>query len=138
MNYYEKIVILNPNIDDSAAEETIQRIRDVITKQGGEVFKTDNWGRRRLAYELNKHSKGNYVLLLFKAPPATILELEKLCKVIDTIIKFMVVRLVHKKQIEALTAVPVPEKDESAPAPAAEQQAPASEEAAAPAESDNV
>jgi hypothetical protein len=78
------------------------------------------------------------VLLLFKAPPATILEIEKLCKVIDTIIKFMVVRLLHKKQIEALTAVPVPEKDESAAAPAAEQPAPASEEAAAPTESDNV
>lgn len=105
MNYYEKIVIIDPNVDDAAAEETVQRIRDVIVKQGGEIFKTENWGRRKLAYELNKHPKGNYVLLLFKAPPSTILELERLCKVIDTIIKFMVVKLTSKKQIEAATAV---------------------------------
>ncbi len=103
MNYYEKIVILDPNIDDTAVEETVQKIKDVIVKQGGEIFKTDNWGRRKLAYEMNKHAKGNYVLLLFKAPPSTILELEKLSKVVDAIFKFMVVKLTHKKQIEAVT-----------------------------------
>jgi small subunit ribosomal protein S6 len=106
MNYYEKIVILDPNLDDTAAEETVQRIKDVIVKQGGEILKTDNWGRRKLAYELNKHQKGNYILLLFKAPPSTILELEKLSKVVDTIIKFMVVKLTNKKQIEAVTVTP--------------------------------
>ena len=106
MNYYEKIVILDPNLDDNAVEETAQRIRDVILKQGGEIFKSENWGRRRLAYQLNKHQKGTYLFLVFKCPPATILELEKLCKVIDPIIKFMVVKLTHKKQIEAATAAP--------------------------------
>ena len=106
MNYYEEIVILDAGLDDAAAEESVQRIRDVIVKQGGEILKTENWGRRKLAYELNKHQKGNYVLLLFKAPPATITELENLSKVVDSIIKFMVVRLVKKKQIEAVTAAP--------------------------------
>ncbi|UCD35710.1 MAG: 30S ribosomal protein S6, partial [Nitrospiraceae bacterium] len=61
MNYYEKIVILDPNLDDNAVEETAQRIRDVILKQGGEIFKSENWGRRRLAYQLNKHQKGTYL-----------------------------------------------------------------------------
>jgi small subunit ribosomal protein S6 len=104
MNYYEKIVILDPNIDDTAVEETVQRIKDVIIKEGGEIFKTDNWGRRKMAYELNKHKKGNYILLLFQAPPPTILQIEKLCKVIDSIIKFMIVKLTNKKQIAAVTA----------------------------------
>lgn len=104
MNYYEMIVIIDPNLDDKAVEEAVQRIKDVIIKQGGEIFKTDNWGRRKLAYELKKHQKGCYILLLFKAPPATILELEKLNKVVDAIIKFLVVRLTKKKQIEAVTA----------------------------------
>lgn len=106
MNYYEDVVILDPNLDDSAIEETVQRIKDVIIKQGGEIFKTENWGRRKLAYELNKHQKGCYILLLFKAPPPTIAELEKLSKVVDAIVKFMVVRLTKKKQIEAMTAPP--------------------------------
>lgn len=106
MNYYEDMVILDAALDDAAAEETVQRIRDVIVKQGGEILKSENWGRRKLAYELNKHQKGNYFLLLFKAPPSTITELETLSKVVDSIIKFMVVKLTKKKQIEAAIAVP--------------------------------
>jgi small subunit ribosomal protein S6 len=77
-------------------------MKDVIVRQGGEILKSENWGRRKLAYELNKHQKGNYILLLFKAPPSTIIELEKLCKVVDSVIKFMVVKLSKKKQIDAM------------------------------------
>lgn len=106
MNYYEKVMILDPNLDDSTVEETVGRIRDSITKQGGEILRTENWGRRKLAYELNKHQKGNYILLLFKSPPATISEIERLCKVLDPVIKFMVVKLTKKKQIEAALAGP--------------------------------
>ncbi len=102
MNYYEKVMILNPDIDDNAVNETVDRVKNVILSKGGEVLKTENWGRRKLAYELNKHQKGNYVLLFFKSPPDTILELEKLSKVIDPIIKFMVVRIIKKKQIDKM------------------------------------
>ncbi|GBD96633.1 MAG TPA: 30S ribosomal protein S6 [Nitrospirae bacterium] len=102
MNYYEKIVILDPNLEDNAVDETVERIKDLIVRHGGEIFKTEKWGRRKLAYELNKHQKGNYILLLFKSPPSTILELEKLSKVVDPIIKFMVVKLTNKKQIAAI------------------------------------
>jgi small subunit ribosomal protein S6 len=101
MNYYEKVMIIDPNVDDSTVEDTVGKVKDVITRQGGEILKTENWGRRKLAYELNKHQKGSYIFLLFKAPSATISELERLCKVMDPIIKFMVVKLTKKKQIEA-------------------------------------
>jgi len=102
MSYYEKVIIFDSNLDDSAVEETVGRMKDVIVRQGGEILKSENWGRRKLAYELNKYQKGNYILLLFKAPPSTIIELEKLCKVVDSVIKFMVVKLSKKKQIEAM------------------------------------
>jgi small subunit ribosomal protein S6 len=104
MNLYEKIIIIDPNLDDAAADETVGKIKDVIASQGGEILKTENWGRRKLAYELNKHQKGNYILLLFKAPPSTIAAIEKLCKITDTVIKFMVVKLIKKKQIEKVLA----------------------------------
>ncbi len=104
MHYYEQITIIDPNLDDTAIEATVQRIKDVIIKQGGEIIKAENWGRRKLAYELNKYQKGCYIFLLFKSPPSTIVELEKLGKVVDAIIKFMVVRLIKKKQIEAIIA----------------------------------
>ena len=102
MNYYEKVMIFDPNVDDNVVNETVDRVKNVIVSKGGEIFKTDNWGRRKLAYELNKHQKGNYVLLFFKSPPDTILELEKLNKVVDSIIKFMVVRITKKKHIDAM------------------------------------
>jgi len=104
MNLYEKIMILNPGLDTKAVEETVEKVKEKITKQGGEILKSENWGTRKLAYVLNKHDKGIYILLLFKSPPSTILELERFCKVTDTIIKFMVVRLEKKKQIEAVMA----------------------------------
>ncbi len=133
MNYYEKVMILDPDLDDSAAEETVERIKGVITKQGGEIFNIENWGRRKLAYELNKHQKGNYFLLTFKAPPTTILEIEKLCKVVDSIIKFMVVRYVKKKQIEAILPKPTKTDDkDSDTAPVQEETVVSGEEAASP------
>lgn len=102
MDIYEKIVIIDPNIDDTAAEETVGKIKDIIISKGGEILKTENWGRRKLAYILNKHQKGNYILILFKSPPTTILHLERFCKVTDSVIKFMVVKLTKKKQIESV------------------------------------
>lgn len=102
MHLYEKIVILDPDLDDSAAEETVGKIKDIIINKGGEILKTENWGRRKLAYELNKRQKGNYVLLLFTSPPATITDLERFCKVTDPVIKFMVVKITKKKQIESV------------------------------------
>jgi len=132
MNYYEKVMILDANIDDSAAEETVTKIKNMITKQGGEIFNTENWGRRKLAYELNKHQKGNYFLLTFKAPPTTILELEKTCKVLDSIIKFMVVRHLKKKQIESILPKPKTDDKVSDRAPVQEAAVETGEEAGSP------
>ncbi len=126
MNYYEKVMIIDPNLDDSAVDEAVGKVKDIILKEGGEILKTDNWGRRKLAYELNKRKQGNYVLLLFKSPPTTIGKLEKHCKLFETIIKFMIVKLVKPKHIEA--ALPKPA---AAPAKAeAPKEAPAKEEPA--------
>ena len=126
MNYYEKVMIIDPNLDDSAVDETVGKVKDVILKEGGEILKTDNWGRRKLAYELNKRKQGNYVLILFKSPATTILKLEKHCKLFETIIKFMIVKLVKPKHIEA--ALPAPE---AAPAKSdADKETPVTEEAA--------
>jgi len=127
MNYYEKVIIFDQNLDDSAVEETVGKVKDLIVRQGGEILKSENWGRRRLAYALNRHQKGNYILLLFKAPPSTIIELERFCKVVDSIIKFMVVKLTKKKQIEAVLSALTQSsaKDVSKPAQA---KTPASDE----------
>ena len=89
MNWYESMVILNPALNDEEIKSAIDKVSEQITKSDGEVFKADNWGRRKLSYEL------------FKAPSATIGKIESFFKVFDPVLKFMVIRL-GSKQIEAL------------------------------------
>lgn len=122
MNLYEKIMILDPNLDENGVNEVVEKAKEKIIKQGGEILKTENWGSKRLAYQLKKQEKGYFILLLFKAPPLTILELERFSKVTDAIIKIMVVRISKKKQVEAVMAS----------VSAAQGKKPADEQAAAP------
>lgn len=97
MNVYENIVILNAAINDEEMETALSKIKDLITSNGGEVLKIDVWGRRKLAYEINKHKKGLYVLLFFKTSPSTIKKLEDFYKVFDVIVKYMIIKLSHKQ-----------------------------------------
>ena len=101
MNWYESMVILNPALNDEEIKSAIDKVSEQITKSDGEVFKADNWGRRKLSYELNKQKMGIYIFYLFKAPSATIGKIESFFKVFDPVLKFMVIRL-GSKQIEAL------------------------------------
>ncbi|MBI4824007.1 MAG: 30S ribosomal protein S6 [Nitrospirae bacterium] len=100
MNIYENIIILDASLTEEAISESVSKIKDLIEGSGGEILKTDLLGRRKLAYEVNKHSKGFYVLVLFKSPPSLIKKLEDYYKVFDPVIKFMVIRL-EKKQADA-------------------------------------
>src|SRR4030042_1501433 len=118
MNMYENMVILNAGITDEEADAAINKIRELITGQGGEVLKVDVWGRRKLSYEIKKQKKGLYVLLIYKAPPATIKKLEDFYRVSDTILKFMVIKLGVKQvrdleKVEAVSESPVKQKSEA-------------------------
>jgi len=113
VNVYECIVILNAELADESVEASLSKIRDLIAANGGEVLKTDPWGRRRMAYEISKHQRGNYILLLFRAPSATVKKLEDLFKVTDTVVKFMVIKLEKKMREAALKSVVVEAPAES-------------------------
>jgi small subunit ribosomal protein S6 len=101
MNFYENIFILDPKLEEKAIEDTVEKVKNIVTTNGGEVLKSENWGPKRLAYDLKKQNKGVYILLVFKAPPTVISELERFYKVFDSLLKFLVIKL-NKKQIEAL------------------------------------
>jgi small subunit ribosomal protein S6 len=101
MNIYENIIIMNAAISDEEAEAAVTKIKDLVTSQGGEVLKVDVWGRRKLAYDINKQKKGLYVLLIYKTPAATVKKLEDFYKVFDVVLKYMVVKL-EKKQVQEL------------------------------------
>jgi len=100
MRDYESIFILTPTLKEEESEKVGRRMRDIITAGGGQVAAVENWGRKRLAYEVGKHKKGEYVLMRYKAGPDTVAELERNFKLTDSVIKYITVRL----EKEALAA----------------------------------
>ncbi|MCX8070314.1 MAG: 30S ribosomal protein S6 [Thermodesulfovibrionales bacterium] len=101
MNFYEIAVILNPNLSEDEIKSSVEKISNIITSNGGEMLKVDNWGKRKLAYELNKQKFGLYIFFLFKSPSQTIKKIEDYFKVYDIVIKFLVIRLT-KQQLSTL------------------------------------
>jgi small subunit ribosomal protein S6 len=127
MNFYETVVIINPSLGEDEAKAIIDKLTEIVTTTGGEMLKIDVWGKKRLAYEMNKQKMGNYVLLIYKAPSLTVKKLEDYFKVLDVVLKFMVVKL-GIKQIAALP------RDISGLPPVVVEEAAAPAASAAPAE----
>lgn len=96
MNNYESIFVLKPSLEEEARAQMIERFQSVITKSGGELVKTEEWGLRKLAYEIQKLREGYYVLMQFKASPELPKELERNYKIVDEVIRYIVVNLDDK------------------------------------------
>jgi len=91
MNKYETIFIINPSIEEKGIKDLIQKFSDLINNDG-KVESVEELGKKKLAYEIKKHTEGFYVLINFEANPGLIKELERIYKITDEIIKFIVVR----------------------------------------------
>lgn len=100
MNTYESIFILRPALNDEDVQKIINKLEGIV-KQGGELIATENWGKKRLAYEVMKEKKGIYVLLRFRGKGERISELERNYRLDDNVIKFLTVKL-DKKGVELL------------------------------------
>ena len=90
---YELIYVIAPDVDDAGVAELHARVEEIVTAGGGTIDKTDNWGRRRLAYEINRHKEGTYVLELFTGSGAIVGELDRRLKVTDNVLRYLVVRV---------------------------------------------
>lgn len=132
VNVYENIAIFNPSLSDEEIEAAQQRVKDLIEANQGEVLKVEPWGRRKLAYELNKQTRGFFVLFLFRAPSSFVKTLEDFYKVYDPVFKYMVVRLEKKQREAALKSLAEAAAAQAQQQP--EQQAQAQEPAAEKAE----
>lgn len=93
MNHYETIYIVNPTLDDDSLKEAIDKFSDLIKKLKGSIVKVNEWGKRKLAYELKQFDKGYYVVLDFCALPKMVTELERNLKLDDRILKYITVKI---------------------------------------------
>lgn len=100
MRNYECMYILHPEMPEQENSQLIERFKNIIIDQGGVMTKMDLWGKRRLAYEVKKIKEGYYVLLLFQSEPVAVQELERVFKITENVIRYLIVRLEDTKVVE--------------------------------------
>lgn len=91
MKAYELLFIVPPTIDDESRAGVMKRIETAIAEGSGVVDNVDNWGKRKLAYEINGLSDGDYTLIDFHTDPQSIAELDRVLRINDAVMRHMIV-----------------------------------------------
>jgi len=97
--HYESVVILNAALEDEQIESTLTRIQEILKTNGAEISDVEKWGRKRLAYPIQKSKSGYYAILHFEAPSDAIAELERIYRLDETIVRYLTITL-GKKDLE--------------------------------------
>jgi small subunit ribosomal protein S6 len=98
---YETIYILRPNTPNEGVAEVNARIKSVIESQGGKILKVDNWGKRRLAYEVAKERKGIYLYWQYLGTSGVVEETERNLRMLDSVIRFLTVKVDEDIEVTA-------------------------------------
>ncbi|PPK68033.1 30S ribosomal protein S6 [Actinokineospora auranticolor] len=92
MRHYEVMVILDPTLDERTVAPSLDTFLNVIRTSGGNVEKVDIWGKRRLSFEIKKHSEGIYAVLDVNAEPAAVKELDRQLSLQESVLRTKVMR----------------------------------------------
>jgi small subunit ribosomal protein S6 len=92
MKAYEVMLLIDPSLEDEARAALLEKTSAVITTQGGVVDSTEDWGKRRLAYEIKGLTDGIYTVLHFHSSPDAVAELDRVLHITDPVARFMIVR----------------------------------------------
>ena len=92
MKAYELLFFVAPSIDEETRLAVMKRIDTAITADNGTVDNVDNWGKRKLAYEVHGLTDGDYTLIDFHANPESIAELDRVLRITDAVERFMIVK----------------------------------------------
>jgi len=104
MRRYETIVIIDPDLSKETEAPILERVNDLIPQFSGTLIETDDWGIRKLAYDIKKKNRGHYVRLDFCGDGALVQEMERFFKIDDKVMKFMTVLLDEDADLEAIQA----------------------------------
>jgi small subunit ribosomal protein S6 len=92
------MLIIDPGAEDDRRAEIVDRVRATIEKAKGKVAGADEWGKRKLAYEIKGQTEGTYSLVTFNATPTAVAEVERVLGITDDVLRFMTVRLDARSQ----------------------------------------
>jgi small subunit ribosomal protein S6 len=113
LRLYDVLVIVDPRLTEEEVAQLLGRLQESCTGLGGEIVATENWGRRRLSFELRKQREGSYLLLTIKAEPAAVREYERQLRLNESVLRFMTTRVIERR-------APAPPERPAEPGPAAE------------------
>lgn len=110
-NVYDSTVLINAALDDTQIETILSRIKDFIISNNGEIREFENWGRKRLAYTVNKSKIGYYAVFRFDAPSDIVSKLDRLYSLDEQILRFLTINLnkdaleqIEKNRIQSVQA----------------------------------
>ncbi len=92
MNKYELALVVNAKIEDEARTATVEKVKEYITRFGGTVTNVDEWGKKRLAYEVQKMKEGFYYFIQFESASTCPAELEDRVRIMDNVIRYLCIR----------------------------------------------
>ena len=130
MNKYELALVVSAKLDSEAIAATVQRAKDYIERFGGTIGEVEEWGKRKLAYEIQKQTEAYYFFINFDAEPQVPAQLESVMRIMDNVLRYLVLA---KDENDTFKVAPekAPAAEEALEAPAAEEEVPAEEEPAA-------
>ncbi|GFN36702.1 30S ribosomal protein S6 [Tepidimicrobium xylanilyticum] len=91
MRKYEALIIFVPTLEDEVRNQQLDRLKGII-ESDGTISNVDEWGVRKLAYEINDHTEGYYTIINFESTPAIVKELDRVCRITDGIMRHMIIR----------------------------------------------
>jgi small subunit ribosomal protein S6 len=102
MRRYELMLVIRPDVADDRSQALVDRTTRGITASGGQIVKVAPWGRRRLAYPIDRHREGSYHIILFEAPAGAIVELEHTLLITEEVLRHLVTRV--ERPVKSLRA----------------------------------
>lgn len=118
-SHYESVVIINATLEEEQIEDTIAKIEETIKLNGGEITETDKWGRKRLAYPIQKAKSGYYVVFRFSAPTDLIAKLERFYRLDENIVRQLTI-LLDKRALQYIEELKLKKDEEPVEAEASE------------------
>lgn len=92
MSKYELAVVVSAQIDDDARTATVEKCKDLVTRFGGTITNVDDWGKKKLAYEIQKMNEAYYYFIHFDAEGSAIAEIESRMRIMDNVIRYLCVK----------------------------------------------
>lgn len=96
MKNYELSVVLYPTLGEEEKIAELEKVKELITRFGGEITNVDDWGKRKLAYEIDKKTEGFYYFIQFNAETSLPAEVESRIRIMETVLRYLIVRLDEK------------------------------------------